>query len=524
MKITAGRRWLWPLSVILVGWLVVGHAICPSAVHGQDVDGLTAALAIQRTFIRAIKQSEASVVSIARVRTSRVLTQSRPTNPFGLQFRNRNLETQRQDPTSSEFIPDDFGSGIIIADPDHNEHRLILTNYHVVRGGPPDGQTKSRSPYSIYVRFADKRSCKASILAADPRSDLAVLTIDFTTLGVQPSDLKPIRFAKTPTFQKGKLVLAMGNPYAIARDGSASVSWGIISNTSRRPAPVAGSLLDPETRRKETIHHFGTLLQVDTRLNLGTSGGALLNLRGELIGITTSLAALDGYETSVGYAVPLNSATKRIIKSLGRGREVEYGFLGVQPRDVSPAELRRLSDSIAQSSAAMCVRVFPNSPASLGGLRPGDVVLDVNGRRVTGRYDLMRMIGELGPGTIARLRVWRGRERSLQVSLGKWPVFDEDGIIATRPRHRSWRGLLVDYSTARSKFVPFPYQYHQAVVALRVTPRSSADRSELKAGDFITHVNNTAVRTPDEFYRAVKTLRGNVTLILVDGRRLSVRP
>lgn len=523
MRTAVGSRRLWS-TVPLLGWLIATHAIWPSLLDAQDVDGLTAALAVQRTFTRAIKQSEASVVSIARVRRSRVLTQAPPTNPFGLRFRNRNLETERQDPTSSEFIPEDFGSGIIITDPDHNDQRLILTNYHVVRGGPPDGQTRERSLYAIYVRFADKRGYEASILAADPRSDLAVLAIDFAKLGIRSSDLKPIRFAEAPTFQKGQFVLALGNPYAIARDGSASASWGIISNTSRRPAPVAGSRLDPESRRKETIHHFGTLLQVDTRLNLGSSGGALLNLRGELIGITTSLAALDGYETSAGYAVPLTSATKRIIKSLVRGHEVEYGFLGVQPRDVSPAELHRLSESIAQSSAAMCFQVFANSPASLGGLRPGDVVLSVNGRPVTGRYDLMRMIGELGPGATARLRVWRGRDRSLRVSLGKWPVYDEDGIIATRPRHRPWRGLLVDYSTARSKFVPFPYQYYQAVVALRVVPRSRADRAELKAGDFITHVNNTAVRTPDEFYHAVKMLRGNIRLTLVDGRHLTVHP
>lgn len=524
MRTAAARHRLWsgglPPRWLMVALVMMGT----SALPGQDRDDLTAALAVQRTFVRAIKRSETSVVSIARVRRSRVLTQPAATNPFGLRFRNRNLATERQDPTSPEFIPSDFGSGIVIADPEHKDRRLILTDYHVVRGGPPDGESKSRSPYAIYVRFADKRGYEASIVAADPRSDLAVLSIDFSALGIGPSDVKPIRFAESPAFHKGQLVLALGNPYAIARDGSASASWGMISNMSRRPAPVTGSPLDPEARRKETIHHFGTLLQVDTRLNLGTSGGALLNLRGELIGITTSLAALNGYETSVGYAVPLNAATKRIITSLIRGHEVEYGFLGVQPRDVSPAELRRLSDSIAQSSAAMCVRVFANSPARLGGLQPGDIVLEVNGHRVTGRYDLMRLIGELGPGTTARLRVWRGRERSLRVSLGKWPVFDEDGIIATRPRHRPWRGLLVDYSTARSKFIPYPYQYHQAVVALRVDARSSADRAELKAGDFITHVNKTAVRTPHEFYRAVAALNGKVTLTLADGRRLILQP
>ena len=130
------------------------------------------------------------------------------------------------------------------------------------------------------------------------------------------------------------MVLSLGNPYAIARDGSASVSWGMIGNISRRPAPVRQRDLGPPEAK--TIHQYGTLLQVDTRMELGTSGGALVDLRGKLVGITTSLAALEGYEKSVGFAIPIDSFSRRVIETLCRGYEVEYGFLGLTPLPVLP--------------------------------------------------------------------------------------------------------------------------------------------------------------------------------------------
>src|SRR5262249_42495116 len=143
--------------------------------------------------------------------------------------------------------------------------------------------------------------------------------------------------AKSVPVRKGQIVIALGNPYAIARDGSASATWGIVSNISRQ-AMAEGEPTDSEARRNETIHHLGTLIQLDARLDLGTSGGALLNLQGELIGMTTSLAAIVGYEKSAGFAIPFDDSMKRIIESLRQGKEVEYGFLGVTPGEILPGE------------------------------------------------------------------------------------------------------------------------------------------------------------------------------------------
>src|SRR5205807_1202862 len=127
-----------------------------------------------------------------------------------------------------------------------------------------------------------------------------------------------------------------------------------------------------------TIHHLGTLVQVDSRLDLGTSGGALLNLKGELIGMTTSLAAILGYEKSAGFAIPFDDAMKRIIESLKQGKEVDYGFLGVVPGEILPSEFVNVEGEPIKTRlrrGAATIDPKPNMPASRAGLVANDIVL-----------------------------------------------------------------------------------------------------------------------------------------------------
>jgi serine protease Do len=486
------------------------------------------AAALERAFVQVIAQTEKSVVSIARIRLSESQQARNPGefNPFGFDLRATDPGQDRNDPESPDFVPNEFGTGIIVAPDGRPDDRAILTNYHVVRGGPADGAGPPTGDSRLYVWIAGGKSCEARIFAADPRSDLAVLKVDFAQLGLKPADLAPLKLrdAATP-LKKGQLVLALGNPYAIARDGSASASWGLISNISRRPAPIESSL-DESVMSKETLHHLGTLLQVDTRLNLGTSGGALVNLRGELTGVTTSLAALQGYEKSVGYAVPIDAVTRRIIQDLCLGHEVEYGFLGMSPANVLPEEMQRRAPQLRQASAAKVVSVIPGSPAAEAGLARDDWVVDVNGDSVRNRVDLMRLVGQLPPETAARLRVWRSRERrelTLTVNLGKWPVFDDEGIVATVPRYPDWRGLAVDYPTGRKKYFDWPHEFHEAVVITKIVAGGKAQAAGLYEGEFVARVNGQPVRTPGEFHRAVKGQEGDVTLELVGDRRVVIR-
>jgi len=506
-----------PLTArISLALLAIGLAgFLPQFARADDAQGLAAAASLERVFVDVIRRVEPSIVSIARVRPSTGVNRFSP-------FDDPESRLDADRPENPDFVPNEFGAGVIIVPPGGGGQRYILTNYHVVHGGPSAKAGESQ----IYVRFGDRRGYYAQILAGDPRSDLAVLSIDYTALGLKPADLKPVSLrSETVPLEKGQLVLGLGNPYAIARDGSPTASWGMISNVSRRPAPTRVrefGLPQSDT----SIHQFGTLLQVDTRMELGTSGGALVNLRGELIGITTSLAALEGYERSVGFAIPIDEFTRRVIDTLCHGYEVEYGFLGLTLKTILPDQLhRRYGVNLKQASAVEVKTILPNSPAAIAQLRQEDMILEIEGHPLLDQFDLMRFVALYGPEATVRLRVWRpseSAELTLAAKLGKWPVMEDDAIIATSRRYPPWRGLIVDYPTGRYKYLGWPPQFRDAVVVASVGARSPAQSAGLAEGDFIVSVNGVPVRTPGEFQDAIRGADGPVILELVDHRKVTV--
>ncbi|MFK7777787.1 MAG: trypsin-like peptidase domain-containing protein, partial [Gimesia sp.] len=353
----------------------------PENSDAQGLDARAVAFAVEKQLINAIEKSEKSVVAISKIKTRRQQIPSRIPAPFGLDP-NQGWG-KSHDPQNLNFIPNDFGSGILIPDPTKQNRVLILTNYHLTKGGPIVGQ-KTIPENRIYVHTTNQRGFYAEILAADPRSDLTVLTPNRTLPKSYAQSLLPIKYGSTKAIRKGQFVIALGNPYAIARDGSPSASWGIVSNFHRFPIPIKKDFLNQELEKKETLHHFGTLLQVDTHLDLGTSGGALLDLDGNLIGVTTALAALEGYEKSTGYAIPINEATLRIINSLAAGLEAEYGFLGIQPEaiDQEEVEKRFVGNIMLQEPYYVEAKsVKQHSPAHRAGMLPGDLILTINGQK-----------------------------------------------------------------------------------------------------------------------------------------------
>jgi serine protease Do len=438
--------------------------------------------AMESLLVDAIAKGEQSAVAIALVRRDAEEPSIALRFPFG-------IARQSLDPTSPDFIPTDYGSGIIVGDTG-----LILTTLSVL------GDVDS----SAYHIWHQQRPFSATVVATAPWYDLAVLK-------VQVEDLKPITFGDAASIKKGQIVIALGNPEAIARDGEVSASWGIVSNLQRRAAPVRSRSNEPLGR--ETLHHYGTLIQTDAKLDFGYSGGALLNLNGEMIGLTTSYTAVSGSEKAGGLAIPVDKDFRRIVEELKQGKTPEFGFLGVGPEPLE-ASLRQQGHHGARIASVMS-----GTPADQAGLRVNDIVSHIDGKPLFDESDLFRHIGVLQPGTITSMRVVRGDISDPNVSVLEIPVTLTKKYVNTIRQPIStaiapaWRGLRVDYATASASFSEMVERPPaDSLYVAKVLPESAAWKSGLRAGDFITHVGDAKVTTPDELIAAVQDAIGEVLL------------
>lgn len=443
-----------------------------------------ALLDLEAAVAAVIERNEASVVSVSGVRGlgDQATVFERPFDPFARE----QVPSLRSSVGDSEFIPNQFGTGVVI-----DAAGLILTAYHVV-----DDESAA-----YFVTTVNRRTLRAQIKAADPRSDLAVLQ-------VEAQDLKPITLGDADKLRRGQFVIALGNPYSIARDGQASASWGIVANLGRK---VGASQAEKAAGMKS--YYLGGMIQTDARLNLGTSGGALLNLQGEMVGLTTALAAVSGYEQSAGYAVPVDASFRRIVETLSQGREVEYGFLGVGPSDLT------LDERARGRRGARVSEVVAGTPAAKAGLLAEDIITSVNGEEVADRDGLFLAIGQQPVESIARLTVLRaGDTVPLNVELAKSPVVGRK--VVTNPG-AVWRGVRVDYATAVPEFrdrVARGLGYSQGnVLVVEVDFDSAAATAGLRTGMLVTHVDGVHVQTPREFHAALKGKPGDVQLRVTDG-------
>jgi serine protease Do len=264
---------------------------------------------------------------------------------------------------------------------------------------------------------------------------------------------------------------------------------------------------DDPRNKKPTLHHYGTLIQTDAKLNLGSSGGALLNLKGEMIGLTTSLAAISGYEQSAGFAIPVDDAFRQFVEKLKTGRGIDFGFLGVDPRNLTAEEAQQGIQGVRITT------VSPGTPAARADLRQGDVITHINGEPVYDADGLRLQVARLAPMAEATLMVERGLGQASRQTVIKRAVLSKAPLLGKRivtANDPAWRGLRVEFPTAF--FPPLPLDESPAVAVEEVAEGTPAFKSGLRRGMMITYVENTAVETPDEFRRQVGGKQGPVSL------------
>jgi serine protease Do len=487
------------IAKLALGLLVVS----PAFVRADD-ESLKQALALESTIHQIVEKAEPSVVCILVSRSKEyakfdngLRSSGRPgelggfnaqieQNGNGRFRRNQNTIAEQElikrlDLSAPEAVPDSYGTGVVV---DGSEAK-ILTNYHVIRDA-----TK------IYVRLPSEQGRYANIDAADERSDLAILRLIKPPIG-----LHALPRGDADNLKKGKFVISISNPFAAGfHDGSPSVSWGMLSNVRRR---LPGEPNEGDKRRPR-LHYYPTLLQTDMRFPAGCSGGALLDLHGNWIGLTTSIPGVVGGDSPGGYAIPLDTRMKRIVDKLLQGQEVEYGFLGI-------------------SQDARDFRWVPTlgGPADRAGMRYGDEIVEVDGQRIHGQDDLLFSISTALAGTRVKIIVTNGGEkRELTPVLAKsdWPS-TEPVIAANRPGPVF--GMRVDYSSvmvvpqSQTKRIP------DGVVVREVVEGSPAEKANLRPEqDYIIAVNGQSVDNPTDFYAAVRAAGASVTLTVKEESKI----
>ncbi len=335
-----------------------GSAPVTEATWAQ-ADSQGAALGRLGSFADAVSRSAPAVVSIFTTRTvaeRQPIPDARHPYPFG----------PSPAPARRETRETGLGSGVILS-----ADGLILTNRHVVKEAE-----------SIRVVLADGRRIRVKVLGVDGETDLAVLKADATDLPAAP-------IGDPKTLRVGDLALAIGNPYGIGQ----TVTQGIVSAIGRGDLGIA------------PIENF---IQTDAAINPGNSGGALVNTRGELIGINTAIYSETGISGGIGFAIPSDLALK-VVRTIAAQGQVKRGWIGMNGRSVTP-ELAE-SFGLRAPQGVLVSSTLRDSPAEHAGLRPGDVVTRVGGREVSTVQDLLDAIAGTGPNRPLSLEVWRGSER-----------------------------------------------------------------------------------------------------------------
>lgn len=458
----------------------------------QEPRPLDVVSALETAVADAIEQAQPSVVAINRIKSEDGETTAIRGRP-DLQEARANIamvDANEADPLSKDYIAFDYGSGVVIGDKGQ-----ILTNYHLVEGAG-----------RLIVRASGVEPFDAEIIAADPRSDLAVIAPILPQLDDrgQPR-LRPLAIGDASILRQGSFLVALGNPFNVARDGQASASFGILANRARSLIiPPSPDMLPASTTQQ--LQHLATLFQLDSKLNLGMSGGAVVNLKGELVAITTASANAAGYDPRAGYAVPMDALGRRIAETLKEGKEVEYGFLGI-----------RLT-----GGTNLVTEVQPGTPAGEGGLVVNDQIIEVNGLPVKDFDSLILAVNAAPVGEPVQLRVLReDRELENTVTLSKFPI--EDGEIIATNRPAPWRGLRVDYSS-----VVAPGQLEAmargGVGVIEVLPGHPAETANIRVGSIISAVESQRVRNPREFQEAVAEHEGEPVRLETDFGPVTVQP
>jgi serine protease Do len=445
MRISAFRNWklaAFGTSLLALGGLG-GFALSATG-HKPSVEvKLSQAAPPKAGFGDVVERNLPAVVSITMTKISKTAAQGQQIPPeFAPFFRGM----PQQQPRKSRGA----GSGVIVSSDGY-----ILTNSHVVNKAT-----------QVKVQLSDRREFTAKLVGEDEKTDVAVLKIEAT-------NLPTVTFADSAKVRVGDYSLAIGNPFGVGQ----TVTMGIVSATAR------GGL---------GIEEYEDFIQTDAAINPGNSGGALVNANGELIGINTAILSPTGGNNGVGFAIPSNLA-RHVMNQLIETGKVTRAFLGVMLQPLTPELAAAMK--VPSNHGAIIADVTADSPAGKAGLKSGDIVLAMDGKKINDNVQLKLMVGNAAPGTDAKFTVFRdGKEQVIPVTLGE---LTDKKVASARPgsgeAEETLEGVEVSDLTPRFRSQLELPAGAQGVVVTGVDPSSKAAEAGLREGDVIRQVNRKPV-------------------------------
>ena len=454
----------------------------PSTVHARTVETAPASgipLSALPDFSKLVEQNGPAVVNISvsqNIKTGAAMPDLSPDDPMYEFFRRfqqgpqgpRGMQPQPQPRTPAQGI----GSGFIVS-----ADGLVLTNAHVVQDAA-----------EVTVKLTDRREYKAKVIGVDEATDVAVIKIDGKNLPVA-------RLGKASEVKVGEWVVAIGSPYGFEN----TVTSGIVSAKSRS-LPNGASV---------------PYLQTDVAVNPGNSGGPLFNLKGEVIGINAQIYSRSGGYQGLSFAIPIETALN-VKDQLVQYGKVTRGRLGVTIQEVNQSLAG--SFGLPKAGGALVSSVEDGSAAAKAGLKPGDVVLKLDGVEIGSSLDLSSRVAGMKPGSSAKLEVWRdGKPREIVVSVGEAPSAKTAAAADKADLARTRLGVAVRNLSAEEQKQA---SVQGGVMVEQVT--GAAAKAGIRAGDIILAVNGKPVKSADELKAATKDAKTTALLVKRNEARIFV--
>jgi serine protease Do/serine protease DegQ len=382
-----------------------------------------------------LERSMPAVVNISTSTNIEVRENPLMQDPFFRQFFQMPNQSRQQQKNS-------LGSGVII----DSDQGLVLTNNHVI-----DKADK------ITVTLNDGRQLKAELIGTDPEADVAIIQI--------PADhLTKLPIADSSQIKVGDFVVAIGNPFGLGQ----TVTSGIISALGRSGLGIEG---------------YEDFIQTDASINPGNSGGALVNLRGEFIGMNTAILAPTGGNVGIGFAIPSNMVMT-IKESLVKHGEVRRGLLGVTTQDLTPELVNAFN--LKNKQGAAISRIEDNSPAAKAGLEPGDIIVAANGKQIKNSHDIRNIIGLMQIGDKVNIEYFRGNDKK------------EVTAIIAKPERPQLAGNKLHYTLQGTVLSATQKDQVEGVLIEKIDTSSNAWKVGLRPGDVIVSANRYRVHNLDE--------------------------